>query len=278
MHKRYYQLQKIMENQRTNEIVTCVILLNGLSLLLATSSYMTDHFSWLLNKIEDFSVIFFITEITARCFVMRLRFFKSAWNVFDLLIMIISIIPATGYFTVLRTLRILRLVRIIRFFPKMHFLITSIDRAIPGMISISSLLLLFFIVFSIISFHLFKDIGAQYFGTIDNTMFTMFQIMMNDNWAGIVRPLMEKMPYSNLYFIGYTVIMKFTLLNLFFGLIINSMQAESRKESKTAVNKLIKTTEMNEKKIEATLEAKIDILTAEIQSLRTLINSNVISS
>ncbi|MDP3372519.1 MAG: ion transporter [Candidatus Paracaedibacteraceae bacterium] len=265
------QLEHFIDGRLAHEIIACLIILNGIILFLATSTYIETHYGWLIEHIDHAFMVFFISEISIRCIALRLRFFKSVWNLLDMVVILISVIPATGYFTAFRALRILRLVRLIKFFPKMRFLITSIDRAIPGMISISSLLTLFFLIFSIISFNLFKDVNPKYFNTIDNTMLTMFQLMINDNWSEIVRPLMNKLPYSNLFFIAYTVIMKFTLLNLFFGLIINSMQAESRKENKKTINNLIKKTELNENKIEIALEEKIDVLMAEIQSIKKML-------
>jgi voltage-gated sodium channel len=106
---------------------------------------------------------------------------------------------------------------------------------------------------------------------------TMSQLLVYDNWSGVVGPIQEKIPYSNLFFIIYIVVMKFALLNLFMGLIINSMQIAARRENKRAMEMLTSNIEAAtelETKIEATLENKVDDLMAEIKSLRILLNKS----
>ncbi|MDP4724960.1 MAG: ion transporter [Alphaproteobacteria bacterium] len=202
-------------------------------------------------------------------------FFKSKWNLFDTFIVIISVLPHAGYLSSLRSLRILRLVRLIRFFPKLQFLILSIKNAVPGMISVLFFLSLFFLIFSIISFNLFKDLNGEHFSSISNTLTSMFQIMINDSWKEIVRPLQQAVSYATAFFICYLIVMKFTLLNLFLGLIISAVQAAAREESKQTLKNLkkdINVTIETEVKSEIALESKIDLLMEEIKSLKLILN------
>ena len=217
---------------------------------------------------------FFVVELFVRMYIGGLSFFKSRWNLFDTFIVLISVLPHAGYFSALRALRILRLVRLIRFFPQMQFLIVSVRNAIPGMISVLFFLSLFFIIFSIITFNLFKGMNGEYFSSISNTLIAMFQLMINDGWAEIVRPVQKIVPYANVFFVCYLIIMRFTLLNLFFGLIINSVQSAAREESKQALKSLqknIDTVAELEIKNEITLEHKVDSLMKEIKSLKLML-------
>jgi voltage-gated sodium channel len=203
-----------------------------------------------------------------------LNFFKNSWNYFDAFIVIIALIPNTGYLTVLRALRILRLVRLIRIFPRMTFLIASLKDSVSGIVSVFLFISLFFSLFSFIAFNLFKTANVEYFGTMGLTIQTMFQIMSSEGWEQVIRPIEAKIPYSNLFFITYILLMKFTLLNLFLGLILNSMQAASRRENRMAIEKLSTNLEVAtelETKIEVTLEKKVDVLMSEIQTLRKLL-------
>ncbi|MES2253280.1 MAG: ion transporter [Pseudomonadota bacterium] len=265
-----------MTSNLADELIATVIIINAVSIFLATSSYMSEHYGWLLEKIDHYALIFFSIELLIRLYIERIKFFKSGWCLFDTFIVLISIPPQMGYLTTLRALRILRLVRLIRFFPKMQFLIVSMKDAIPGIVSVSFFLMLFFSIFSILAFHLFKGVNEEYFLSISHTLMSMFQLMINDGWAEIVRPLQKTMPYANLFFISYIVVMKFMLLNLFFGLIINSIQhsarAENRKNMKILTTNIEVATEL-EAKIEVTLEHKVDVLMHEIQTLKSLISN-----
>ena len=271
------RLETFIESHFVDELVAIVIIINAIALFAATSIHINDHYGWWLEKIDQCALAFFMVELGVRIYIKRLRFFKGGWNLFDLFIVILAIISQTGYFTVLRALRILRVVRLVRLFPKMTFLIASIKDAIPGIVSISCFISLFYFIFSVVAFNLFRYIGAEYFNTIGHTLMTMFQLLLYDNWSAVVRPVQEKIPYSNLFFIIYIVVMKFTLLNLFIGLIINSMQTAARRENKRAMEMLTSNIEAAtelETKIETTLENKVDALMLEIKSLRILLNKS----
>ncbi len=269
------QLKKFMDSQFADELIAAVIILNAISLFLATSSRLYSQYGFWLDQFDYYCVLFFVVELATRIYTSGSSFFKSKWNLFDTFIVIISVLPHAGYLSSLRSLRILRLVRLIRFFPKLQFLILSIKNAIPGMISVLFFLSLFFLIFSIISFNLFKDLNGEHFSSITNTLTSMFQIMINDSWKEIVRPLQQAVSYATAFFICYLIVMKFTLLNLFLGLIISAVQAAAREESKQTLKNLkkdINVTTEPEVKNEIALENKIDMLTEEIKSLKLILN------
>ena len=275
MQKKKNQLKNFIESHIADEIVTAVIIINAIALFLMTSTEIYEKYSWWLETIDQCAVIFFIAELTVRIYLERFNFFKKGWNIFDLVIIAISVLPQLGFLTALRTLRVIRVVRLIRFFPKMSFLINSLKDAVPGIMSVTFFLTLFFLVFSIMAFNLFKDVSHEYFGNMSHTLISMFQLMLNDNWAAIVRPIQIKMPYSNIFFISYTILMKFTLLNLFLGLIVNSMYFAAAREGKKSLNVLktnLETVAELEAKIENNLEEKVDLLMEEIKSLRMHLN------
>ncbi len=275
MSEKKNQLKKLINSQLADELIATVIILNAISLFLATSSRLYSHYGWWIDLFDHCCVIFFAIELAARIYVSGLSFFKSRWNLFDTFIVLISILPHAGYLSSLRTLRILRLVRLIRFFPKMQFLIVSVKDAIPGMLSVLFFLSLFFSIFSLLTFNLFKGLNGEHFSSITNTFVAMFQLMINDGWVEIVRPVQKIVPYANAFFICYLVVMRFTLLNLFFGLIINSVQSAARAESNQVIKNLKKNIDAAaelEIKNEITIEHKIDALMEEIKSLKLTLN------
>lgn len=269
------QLKKLVNSQSADEIIATIIILNALSLFLATSSRLYAQYGWWLDQFDHYCLLFFVVELLIRIYISGVSFFKSKWNLFDTFIVVIAILPHAGYLSALRSLRILRLVRLIRFFPKLQFLILSIRNAVPGMLSVLFFLSLFFIIFSIISFNLFKNLNGEHFSSITNTLMSMFQIMMYDSWKDIVRPLQLVAPYASSFFICYLIVMKFTLLNLFLGLIISAVQAAAREESNQALKSLKQShdsVEMLEVKNASALEHKVDSLMEEIKSLKLMLN------
>jgi voltage-gated sodium channel len=82
-----------------------------------------------------------------------------------------------------------------------------------------------------------KLFGASFpelFGNLGTTMFSLFQLMTLEGWAGeIVRPVMAQYPSSWLFFIPFILIVTFTVLNLFIAVIVGAMQAQHDAERGT---------------------------------------------
>ena len=169
----------------------------------------------------------FVVELVMKFIVYRLGFFKSPWRIFDLLIVSIALIPAAGPFTVLRALRILRVLRLISAVPSMRRVVGGLLTALPGLGSIVMLLLLVFYVFSVMATKLFGGAFPQWFGSIGESAYSLFQIMTLESWSmGIVRPVMDAFPWAWAFFIPFIAATTFTVLNLFIGVVVSAMQAE----------------------------------------------------
>jgi voltage-gated sodium channel len=102
-------------------------------------------------------VAVFIAEILAKIVVYRRGFARDPWNVFDFVVISLSILPATDSFSVLRAFRVLRILRLVAVVPSMRQVVRGLLNAIPGMATTAGLLLLSFYLFSVIATKLFGD-------------------------------------------------------------------------------------------------------------------------
>ena len=178
----------------------------------------------------------FVAELVAKLIVYRWRFFRSGWNVFDFIIVGISLVPASGNLSVLRALRILRVLRLLSVVPDLRKVIEALLRAVPGMSSIVAVLMLVFYVSAVLSTKLFglevhpDDTAGdmqEWFGTIGASMYSLFQIMTLESWSmGIVRPTMELYPWAWVFFVPFIILTSFAVLNLFIAIIVNAMQSQ----------------------------------------------------
>jgi voltage-gated sodium channel len=195
----------------------------------------------------------------------RAAFFRDGWNVFDFLVIGISLAPATEAFTVLRALRVLRLLRLITVVPSLRRVVGGLIGALPGMGSIVLLIGLIYYVSAVMAVNLFGEDFPALFGTLPASLFTLFTIMTLEGWVdGVVKPIMEKYPYAWLFFIPFIIGTTFTILNLFIGIIVNAMQSEVAKEAAAEIEA--------EREIvheeTAPLVAEIKALRAEVAALR----------
>lgn len=168
----------------------------------------------------------------AKLFAYRLRFFRDGWNIFDFVIVGVSLVPAAQGFSALRALRILRVLRLVSAAPRLRRVVEGFITALPGMASVFSLMALIFYIGSVISTKLFAASFPDWFGTLGLSAYSLFQIMTLESWSmGIVRPVMEVYPLAWMFFIPFIMVTTFAVVNLLVGLIVNSMQDAHHEEA-----------------------------------------------
>ena len=223
-----------MESRAFSAAITAVIVINAITLGLETSPTAMAVAGPLLLAIDSAALWIFTLEIALKLWVYRARFVRDGWNVFDFAIVAIAWLPATGALSVLRALRILRVLRLVSVVPQMRAVVGALLKALPGMGSIVAVLMLVYYVAAVMATKLFGEGFPQWFGTIGESMYSLFQIMTLESWSmGIVRPVMEQYPAAWAFFVPFIVVTSFTVLNLFIALIVNSMQslqAETKEE------------------------------------------------
>lgn len=221
-----------LEAPLVQNTLIALILLNAVILGLETSpALMADWGSW-LSAIDRAILTVFVVEIALRLVVLRLGYFRDAWNVFDFLVVAIALIPASGPLAVLRALRVLRVLRLITLVPSMKRVVGGLLSALPGLGSVSAIIGIIFYVSAVIATKLFGAAFPEWFGTLGSSAFTLFQVMTLESWAmGIVRPVMEVFPLAWIFFLLFILSSTFTLLNLFIAVIVNAIQQESMDEA-----------------------------------------------
>jgi voltage-gated sodium channel len=219
------KLRVFVESVVFRNTIIAIIILNAISLGLETSPRAMRSFGDTLLFIDRAALWIFTLELLLKFGAYRFRFFRDFWNVFDLIIVSIAWVPATGPFSVLRALRILRVLRLISVVPQMRKVIGALLHSLPGMGSILAVLMLVFYVAAVMATKLFGNHFPDWFGSIGASMYSLFQIMTLESWSmGIVRPVMEYYPLAWAFFVPFIVVTTFAVLNLFIALVVNSMQ------------------------------------------------------
>lgn len=202
-----------------------LILLNAVTLGLETSGGVTEAVGPALRLIDQALLLLFTAELALRIYAFRGRFFRDPWGIFDFIVVAIAWMPASGPLSVLRALRVLRVLRLISVVPSLRNVVEAMLAALPGMGSIVLLMLLIFYVAAVMSTKLFGPAMEGQFGTLGASLFTLFQLMTLDDWANIVKPAMEISPWSLVFFLPFIVVSTFVVLNLFIGVIVESIQS-----------------------------------------------------
>jgi voltage-gated sodium channel len=186
-----------------------------------------------LLQVFDYSItVFFTIEILIRIFAERslVNFFKDGWNVFDFLIVSISLIPIGGAESVFvaRLLRIIRILRIITVVPAFRHIIDSLIKTIPRVGFIALLMFIFIYIWGALGTLFFDEIDPEHWGNIGVAMLTLVQVATYDDWGAIMWELIVVYPIAWIYFVSFIIINAVVLLNMVIGVIVDVMTKESR--------------------------------------------------
>jgi voltage-gated sodium channel len=217
-------IKNTVESRWFQNFIITIILINGAVLGIQTIEGLTPSSILILDMVDKICLTIFVIELSMKLVIYRTSFFRRGWNIFDLIIVGISLIPASGQLSILRALRILRLLRLITTVDSIRRVVSGMLIAIPGVGSVGALLLIFFYIGAVISTSLFGDLFPQWFGNLGRSMYSLFQIMTLESWSmGIVRPVMEAFPYAWIFFIPFIMVTTFMVLNLFIGIIVDAI-------------------------------------------------------
>ena len=173
-----------------------------------------------------------MVELLVKLIAYRLRVFHDGWNIFDFIIVGVSLVPAAQGLSVLRSLRILRILRVVSVAPRLRRVVEGFITALPGMASVFLLMGIIFYIGSVMATKLFGADFPEWFGTLGRSAYSLFQIMTLESWSmGIVRPVMELFPYAWMFFVPFIMVTTFAVVNLLVGLIVNSMQDAHSEEA-----------------------------------------------
>ena len=259
------KLKQVIESNAFTGAIMALIILNAITLSLETSPTIMASAGATLMIVDKAILAVFVAELLAKFAVYRWNFFRSGWNLFDLAVVGIALVPATGPLAVLRALRVLRVLRLVSLLPQMRRVVEALVYSLPGMASIAMLMGVVFFVGSVVATKLFGTAHPVYFGTLEDSLFTLFAIMTLEGWADIAREVQTTHPQAYLFFIPFIVISVFAVLNLFIAVLTNSMQ-EMQKEELQAEEQ-IATRHQQE------LMAEIERLRLEMRDLRTALAS-----
>jgi voltage-gated sodium channel len=220
------RIGEVVESTRFQWMIICVIVVNAITLGAETSPSIVARNGDLLSMIDHLALAIFVGELAARLYAFGWRFFRDPWNIFDFVIVAVALLPAAGPLSVLRSMRILRALRLVAMVPSMRRVVTALVKSVPGLISLTGLLVLLLYVGGVIASNLFGDSGDPRFADLGSTLLTLFQITTGDGWSDVMRDLMVHQPFAWIFFLCYLLVGTFTMLNLFIAVVCSAMESD----------------------------------------------------
>ena len=224
--------ERIRSNQAFEFFVVSVIIASAL--LVGVKTYELAPTSRALLKWLDLLVtVIFLLEITIRFIAEenKRRFFHKGWNVFDTLVVMISLIPIDHSELVLvaRLVRVFRVLRMISIVPELRMLLGSLIKALPQLGYVVLLMFIIFYIYAAIGATLFESINPILWGDIAISMLALFRVMTFEDWTDVMYETMNVYPLSWIYYLSFIFFTAFAFLNMVIGIVVNVMDAENQK-------------------------------------------------
>jgi voltage-gated sodium channel len=225
-------IRRLVQSAAFNNFIIAVILINAV--LIGLSTYVTDATSLsVITALEWVCVAIYLVEIALRFSAREstAAFFRDGWNIFDIVIVIAALLPASnGIGPVLRILRVFRVLRLVKTIPELRLIVTVLLRSVVSMKYVALLATIMFYVYAVIGVKLFGSEGhpmQPYFSSIHEACFTLFRILTGDDWTQMRYELAQAghpLGAFTAYQVSWIVVATFLLVNLIVGAVINNYQ------------------------------------------------------
>jgi len=222
-----------LRNNKFFEIFVISIIIFS-ALVIGAKTYDIPEKILSLVHILDWLITFiFLTEIIIRFLgeENKKEFFKQGWNIFDTLIVVVSLIPVedSQLAIVGRLIRIFRVLRMVSIIPELRMLLNSLLIALPQLGYIVALMFIIFYIYAAIGSTFFADINPVLWGDIAISMLTLFRVMTFEDWTDVQYETMEVYPFSWIYYISFIFFTAFAFLNMVIGVVVNVLNEEHEK-------------------------------------------------
>lgn len=227
-------IEAFLERPSIRTTITSLIIFNALTLgVLTYRDSLPGAAVAILEFLDGAVTAVFVAEIAAKLWVYRWQFFRVGWNVFDFVVVALSLIPGASVFTVLRALRVLRVLRLLRFVPMMKRITEALLKSIPGMGAILAVIILVIYVGAVMATNMYGNTAnadvREMFGTLPDSAMTLFQLMTMDGWSDLLDTVTDDgHPYAWIFFLIFIFVGSFAILNLFIALIVEALTEEQK--------------------------------------------------
>ncbi|KAI4575033.1 hypothetical protein MJG53_002966 [Ovis ammon polii x Ovis aries] len=202
----------LVTNQAFDIAIMVLICLNMVTMMVekeGQSEYMTEVLYW----INVVFIILFSGECVLKLISLRCYYFTVGWNIFDFVVVILSIVGmfladlieryfvSPTLFRVIRLARIGRILRLIKGAKGIRTLLFALMMSLPALFNIGLLLFLVMFIYAIFGMSNFayvkKEAGINdmfNFETFGNSMICLFQITTSAGWDGLLAPILNSAP------------------------------------------------------------------------------------
>lgn len=226
---------KLRSNRFFEFFVIAVIIFSALVIGVKTYD-IPPHILTFMGWLDTGITLFFLLEISIRFLgePEKSKFFRNPWNLFDTLIVVVSLIPIEDSEMALvgRLIRIFRVLRMVSIVPELRLLLNSLLKALPQLGYVILLMFIIFYIYAAVGASFFANINETLWGDISIAMLTLFRVMTFEDWTDVMYETMAVYPLSWLFYLSFIFLTTFAFLNMVIGIVVNVMEHEHAQEEK----------------------------------------------
>ncbi|XP_068940674.1 sodium channel protein type 11 subunit alpha [Petaurus breviceps papuanus] len=204
----------VVTSQAFDIFIIILICLNMIIMMAETDSPEGDNTqkAQLLETLNSVFVLIFTVECLLKIFALRQYYFANGWNLFDCVVVVLSIISflvsllesrttipfPPVLFRVIRLARIGRILRLVRAAKGIRTLLFALMMSLPSLFNIGLLLFLVMFIYAIIGMTNFSNVRYEAgiddmfnFRTFGSSMLCLFQITTSAGWDALLSPMLS---------------------------------------------------------------------------------------
>ena len=258
------RFDRLRSNKLFELVVISIIVFSAL--VIGAKTYDLSPLTMRIIVFLDWGItFFFLAEISVRFLgeENKKRFFLSGWNIFDTLIVVVSLIPIEDSEMALigRLVRIFRVLRMVSIIPELRTLLNSLLAALPQLGYVMLMMFIIFYIYAAVGSTFFAEINPELWGDIAISMLTLFRVVTFEDWTDVMYETMAVYPMSWTFFLSFIFLSAFAFLNMIIGIVVNVLEEEHQREA--------------QEEARAAGEPTLKELQQEIRGLKTLLQERL---
>ncbi|MGH0152497.1 UNVERIFIED_CONTAM: hypothetical protein FKN15_042665, partial [Acipenser sinensis] len=260
----------MVSKQAFDILIMILICLNMVTMMVETDE-QPEHMESILHYINVAFIVIFSGECCLKLIALRCYYFTIGWNIFDFVVVILSIVGlvladliekyfvSPTLFRVIRLARIGRVLRLIRGAKGIRTLLFALMMSLPALFNIGLLLFLVMFIYAIFGMANFAYVKKHYgiddmfnFETFGNSMICLFQITTSAGWDGLLNPILNTEPECDpnfehpgstvrgncgnpsvgiFFFVSYIIISFLIVVNMYIAIILENFSVATEEST-----------------------------------------------
>ena len=208
---------------RFERVMASVIVTNAI--VLGAQTYVSGH-EQLFAAINGAFLVLYMAEAVLRLRAARTmrNYLADRWNVFDLLVIGVALIPVTGQATqLLRLVRLVRVVKLGRHLPELKIAMSAVVKALPGVMSLLGATVLLLFVYGVAGTALFPT--DPHYANVGTAMLFLFAMLGLEGLPDVMDAAMAETVWGVPFYVSFAVLAGFLIFNLLIGIVISAMES-----------------------------------------------------